>query len=109
MRRTSDSADLSRLGVIDAEIAKKGHLRMETNSWLDMSRHSRASSNRSRNSFVSLADLIVISSILSRYGSRQIWSRNGCKLKKSPFNSRLTFRVPVSPIIDWISGEYSAS
>ena len=32
VRRTSDSADLSRLGVIDAEIAEKGHLWMEANS-----------------------------------------------------------------------------
>jgi hypothetical protein len=29
--RTSDSVDLSRLGVIDAEIAEKGHLWTETN------------------------------------------------------------------------------
>jgi hypothetical protein len=30
VRRTSDSADLSRLGVIDAEIAEKGQLWTET-------------------------------------------------------------------------------
>jgi hypothetical protein len=31
VRRTSNSADLSRLGVIDAEISEKGHLWTETN------------------------------------------------------------------------------
>ena len=34
-RRTGDSADLSRLGVIDAEIAEKGHLWTETNYFAD--------------------------------------------------------------------------